>query len=75
VTLRLSPELDGDPIEWRAEMDFLSELHAPWQVVLGQVGFFDQFTVTFSRAALQLAVEPMEEFDRRWGPRLARAGT
>jgi hypothetical protein len=35
-------------------------------VVLGQVGFFDQFTVTFSRGAMQLAVEPAEEFDRRW---------
>jgi hypothetical protein len=38
---------------------------APWQVVLGQVGFFDQFTVTFSRQALRLAVEPVEAFDAR----------
>jgi len=33
---------------------------------LGQVGFFDQFTVTFSRGARQLAIESAEEFDRRW---------
>jgi hypothetical protein len=30
------------------------------------VGFFDQFTVTFSRSALQLAVEGTREFDRRY---------
>ncbi len=71
VTLRLAPEQGGDPIEWRAEVDFLTELHAPWQVVLGQVGFFDQFTVTFCRTALQLAVEHVEEFDRRWATRPA----
>jgi hypothetical protein len=41
-------------------------LEAPWQVVLGQVGFFDQFTVTFSRQALRLAVEPVEAFDARF---------
>jgi len=35
--------------------------------VLGQVGFFDQFTVTFSRSALQLAIEPVEAFDNRNG--------
>ncbi len=36
------------------------------KVLLGQVGFFDQFTVTFSRSARQLAIEAAEEFDRRW---------
>jgi hypothetical protein len=36
-------------------------------VLLGQVGFFDQFTVTFSRRALQLAVENVEAFDQRYG--------
>ena len=66
VTFRLSPERGTEPTEWRAEVDFLTEWRAPWQVVLGQVGFFDQFTVTFSRSALQLAIEPAEEFDRRW---------
>jgi hypothetical protein len=40
---------------------------APWQVVLGQVGFFDQFTVSFSRRALRLAIEHVESFDERFG--------
>jgi hypothetical protein len=34
--------------------------------VVGQVGFFDQFTVTFSRGALQLAIERAEAFDERY---------
>jgi hypothetical protein len=41
----------------------------PWQVILGQVGFFDQFTVTFSRRAFQLAIEDGEQFDKRYGLR------
>ena len=55
-------------MEWQAEVGFLSGWTvAPWQVILGQVGFFDQFTVTFSRHALQLAIEPAEAFDERYG--------
>jgi hypothetical protein len=74
VTLRLAPEQGAKPIEWRAEVDFLAEWRGPWQVVLGQIGFFDQFTVTFCRSAMQLAVEPMEEFDRRWDNRFMTPG-
>ena len=49
---------------------FFSEwTSAPWQVLLGQVGFFDQFTVTFSRSTLQLAIEDAEGFDKRYGTR------
>jgi len=67
VTLRLTPEQGGGHIEWQAEVDFFTGwTSSPWQVLLGQVGFFDQFTVTFSRNARQLAIEPEEEFDRRW---------
>jgi hypothetical protein len=67
VTLRLAPELGLPGWEWQAEVGFFSEwTSAPWQVLLGQVGFFDQFTVTFSRSALQLAIEDSAEFDRRY---------
>ncbi|HEX7147983.1 MAG TPA: hypothetical protein VF512_10765 [Actinomycetota bacterium] len=37
------------------------------KVLLGQVGFFDQFTFTFSRTTLQLAIEGAERFDDRFG--------
>jgi len=68
VTLRLAPGPGLRGVEWRAEVGFFSQwTSAPWQVLLGQVGFFDQFTVTFSRRALQLAVEDVETFDQRHG--------
>lgn len=70
VTLRLTPEPGLPGWEWQAEIGFFSQwTSAPWQVLLGQVGFFDQFTVTFSRSALQLAVETAEAFDSRYSAR------
>jgi hypothetical protein len=68
VTLRLAPELGLPGWGWRAEVGFFNGwTSAPWQVLLGQVGFFDQFTVTFSRTVLQLAIEGAERFDDRFG--------
>jgi hypothetical protein len=67
VTLRLAPEPGLPGVEWQAEVGFFSEwTSAPWQVLLGQVGFFDQFTVTLGRQALQLAIEEVEAFDQRY---------
>lgn len=68
VTLRLAPELGAPGIEWRTEVGFFNVFtSAPWQVLLGQVGFFDQFTVSFSRSALRLGIEDVEMFDERFG--------
>lgn len=36
-------------------------------LLLGQRGFFDQFTVTLSRFAQAFAIEPIETFDDRFG--------
>jgi hypothetical protein len=67
VTLRLAPEPGTPGVEWQAEVGFFSGwTSAPWQVILGQVGFFDQFTITFSRHGLLLAVEDVESFDQRY---------
>lgn len=67
VTLKIASPSSESDVEWRAEVGFFSAwTSAPWQVVLGQVGFFDQFTVTFSRQALRLAIEPVEAFDARF---------
>jgi hypothetical protein len=62
---------DYDPdafVEWQAEVGFFREWEPPWGAVLGQVGFFDQFTVTMNRESGALAVESVDEFDRRFGP-------
>lgn len=76
VSIRLlSPEAtlgDGshDPQsvhEWEAEVGFFTEWQAPpWGVLLGQVGFFDQFTLSFSRESGALAVSALEDFGARF---------
>lgn len=78
VSIRLLPpetptaEGSHDPRqthEWQAEVGFFTEWQAPpWNVVLGQVGFFDQFTLTFSREARAVAVTALDDFDRRFPP-------
>lgn len=69
VTLRLNPPtgVEGPPVEWAAEVGFFAEWEPPWSVVLGQKGFFDQFTVTIHRAARAVAIEPLDAFDQRFG--------
>lgn len=61
---------DGDDnhyIEWEAEVGFFDQWKPTFTVLLGQVGFLDQFTVTMSQFAQQTAVEPRETFDQRFG--------
>ena len=60
------PEAPAERISWRADIGFVPRWQAEFPVVLGQVGFLDQFTVTFSRTAAMLAVEPRETFDQRF---------
>jgi hypothetical protein len=69
LTLRLHPPGGGDDdfVEWRAEVGFVHTWRPTWPILLGQVGFFDMFTVTTSRLAQQVAVEAGDEFDRRFG--------
>ncbi len=75
LTLRLhAPSVADDDVylEWQAEVGFLSHWRPTWPALLGQIGFLDQFTVTFSRMAQHLAVEEPTTFDRRFGVPLAR---
>lgn len=54
-------------LEWHCQVGFF--LHwgdPPWLLILGQIGFFDQYTVTMSRLAQQLAIEADGEFDGRY---------
>jgi Aspartyl protease len=59
--------------EWELEVGFFTEWTPPWSVVLGQVGFLDQFTVTFNRYAQALAVSDVGDFDQMY-PQLPAAG-
>jgi Aspartyl protease len=69
VTLRLAPS--GQEVEnaiaWITEAAVPASWEPPWQVVLGQIGFFDQFTVSVSRLSQALAVERSHAFDDQYG--------
>jgi hypothetical protein len=65
----MAPGNAGDDafVEWQAEVGFLKQWRPTWPMVVGQVGFFDEFTVTMSRFAQQTAVETVGSFDERFG--------
>jgi hypothetical protein len=65
----MAPGDAGDDvfIEWQAEVGFLKQWRPTWPMLVGQMGFFDQVTVTMSRFALHTAIEPLEVFDTRFG--------
>jgi Aspartyl protease len=70
ASLRLfAPGDAGDDVfvEWQAEVGFLKQWRPTWPMLVGQVGFFDHFTVTMSRFALHTSVEPLRVFDERFG--------
>lgn len=68
ATLRLHPDQAGDDefFEWRTEVGVIREWRPTFQVVLGQLGFMDHFTVTMSRHAQETAVEAVTEYDKRF---------
>jgi hypothetical protein len=73
VEVELFGDLFGEvqPIgSWVAPVGFLTDWTPTWPVLLGQKGFFDQFTVTMHRSVPALVVEPWETFDERFGVRL-----
>lgn len=53
--------------EWQAQVGFFTEWDSPpWSIVFGQVGFFDQLTVSFSRVSQALAITHLSDFDERF---------
>lgn len=69
VELRLHP---ADPtasyfLQWQAQVGFIGGWHGCSFVLLGGVGFLDQWTVTASRFAQAVAIEPRDAFDERFG--------
>lgn len=80
TTVRLCPPghgVGGHPcdeehsLSWTAEVGFFTKWEAPpWLLILGQIGFFDHFTVVMNRHAQAVAVEPVERFDETYGTEL-----
>lgn len=57
----------GSVFEWYTQVGFFLEWNnPPWSMVLGQIGFFDRFTITFNRESQALAVTHLEDFDARY---------
>jgi Aspartyl protease len=57
----------GRCYEWEAQVGFFTTWQSPpWSVVLGQIGFFDRFTVTMNRQSQALAITAVEDFDDRY---------
>jgi len=68
VELRLyAPDVGESFVSWRCDVGFVPGWQAPFALVLGQVGFLDQFTVTSHRGAATLAVDDWTTFDQRFG--------
>jgi len=68
LTLEALPpgDLDVPAIEWRGIVGVLSPFpHQGTSVILGQIGFLENFTVTFGPE--RFAVEPAEAFNARFG--------
>jgi hypothetical protein len=54
-------------IDWTCQVGFFMRWSdPPWLLILGQLGFFDRFTVTMSRFSQRLAIEDQEQFDERF---------
>lgn len=79
VEVEIFRDLLSDPEDcldsWTARVGFFDTWEPPWGVVLGQVGFFDRFTVTFGRNVPAFAVGPWNEFDGRFGLQIEEAET
>lgn len=67
VELRLHAPDSDEVVAWRSDVGFVPRWQAPFPIVAGQLGFLDQFTLTFHRGAAMLAVEPWAAFDDRFG--------
>ena len=77
ITLRLdAPEASrNEHLEWEATVGFFTQWEPPWGLLLGQVGFFDHFTVTMNRVSQAFALEAVDEFDGRYGVQIERGST
>jgi hypothetical protein len=69
IELRLYPSdgAEDSYIQWQAKVGFVKGWHSDGLVLLGSIGFLDQFTVTASRFAQAVAVEDRDTLDERFG--------
>lgn len=68
LTLRLlSPSGNDDEyVEWGAEVGFPHHWRPTWPMLVGQNGFLDCFTATFSRHCHMLTIEDWDAYENRF---------
>lgn len=76
VAVRLHQQEDNfeDIRAWEAPVGFIEGWHNPSLVLLGSIGFLDQWTATASRHAQTVAIEHRDAFDARFGIALTPSG-
>lgn len=69
IDLRLYPSDGAEDayIQWQTQVGFVKGWHSDGLVLLGSIGFLDQFTVTASRFAQAVALEDRDALDERFG--------
>ena len=61
IEVRLYRDHSSDDfVSWYSEVGFLEPWDAEFFVILGQTGFYDQFTVTMNRRVLTVIVQDVE---------------
>jgi hypothetical protein len=64
VELHLYREHDGDDyVRWTAEVGFVEPWAGEFFLILGQTGFYDEFTVAMNRRLLTVLVQDVEALD------------
>ncbi len=69
IGMRLYPNDpdEGGYREWGAQVGFVEGWHSDGLVLLGSVGFLDQFTITASRFTQGIVIEEQDAIDQRFG--------
>lgn len=68
VSMGIRPHLSsGDPHQrWSAKVGFIKSSWEPPWMILGQVGFFDHFTITMQAEVGAMAIEEPKKFRQRF---------
>jgi hypothetical protein len=74
--LRISP-FAADPFEshyeWQAYIGFFDHWEPTWGLLLGQRGFFEEFSVTMSRYTQMMVLEPYDAMEQRFASQISAA--
>ena len=65
--LHAPAEVSTPLVSWQLDVGFIDSWRPLYPVILGNVRFIDEFTVTVNRFAQATAIEPRDRFDQLFG--------